>query len=129
MSKEPLADYFQALERLKARRAKINNDVVAIEAGRKKGSIKKSRPVFAELIAAIEAAAAEQTRPRDDQRERLSRVKQAAGELREQLDASLARELSLVAEVFELRKRLAKLTGEKVLPIRSMRTTGVKQQE
>lgn len=118
MVHEPLADYFQALERLKASRAKINNDAVAIEAGRKKGSIKKSRPVFADLIAAIEAAVVEQARPRDDQRERLSRAKQTAGELREQLDASLARELSLVAEVFALRRRLAKLTGENVLPIR-----------
>lgn len=58
--RESLADYFLALERLKARRAAINNDAVSIEAGRKKGSIKKSRPVFAKLIAAIEAAVAEQ---------------------------------------------------------------------
>lgn len=118
MAKEPLTDYFRALERLKARRAVINNDAVAIEAGRKKGSIKKSRAVFAELIIAIGAAAAEQTKPGDDQKERLSRAKQTAGELRELLDASLARELSLVAEVFELRRRLVKLTGEKILPIR-----------
>lgn len=118
MAKETLTDYFQALERLKARRSKINNDAVAIEAGRKKGSIKKSRPVFEDLILAIEASAAEQAKPRGDQRDKLSRAKQTTSELRERLDASLARELSLVAEIFELRKQLAKLTGEKVLPIR-----------
>ncbi len=118
MTMEPLTDYFEALERLKKRKAKINNDAVAIEAGRKKGSIKKSRSVYASLIAAIDAAAAEETRPRNEQQKQLSKAKQTAEELREQLDASLARELSLLAELYEMKKRLAKLTGDNVLPIR-----------
>ncbi len=118
MTSEPIAEYFEALERLKKRRERVNNDTVAIEAGRKKGSIKKSRPVFADLIVAINAAAADQTKPKDEQQERLTKIKLAAGDLREQLDASRAREISLLAELYEVRKQLAKLTGGKVIPIR-----------
>lgn len=57
-----LNDYYAALERLKANKptilpkgSAINNDTVALEAGRKRGSIKKSR--HAVLIEAIEQAA------------------------------------------------------------------------
>jgi DNA invertase Pin-like site-specific DNA recombinase len=113
-----IADYFAALDRLKRRHEKINNDAVAIEAGRTKGSIKKSRPVFAELIAAIDAAASKQAHPRTDHVARLNRLKETVSELRLQLDASYARELSLLAEIYELRKQVANLTGGKVLPIR-----------
>ena len=55
-------EYYAALERLKANKptvlpkgSAINNDTVALEAGRKRGSIKKSR--HAALIEAIEQAA------------------------------------------------------------------------
>ena len=54
-------EYYAALERLKANKpiilpkgSAINNDTVAMEAGRKRGSIKKSR--HAALIEAIELA-------------------------------------------------------------------------
>lgn len=58
---EMLKDYFEALERLKSGKpvimpkgTKITNDSVSLEAGRKKGTIKKSRQIFAELIKAID---------------------------------------------------------------------------
>jgi hypothetical protein len=48
-----LSEYFEALERLTKGRpvnvpkgSKITNDSVSLEAGRKKGTIKKSRPIF-----------------------------------------------------------------------------------
>ena len=54
---DTLQEYFEALERLKSnnpinvlKNSKINNDSVALEAGRKRGSIKKSREIFAELM-------------------------------------------------------------------------------
>lgn len=125
MTTEPLTEYFDALERLKKGRpniiekgAKITNDAVSLETGRKKGSIKKSRDFFRDLIAAIDAAAAEQARPKAEQTERLNKFKQTAGSLREQLDASLAREICLLAELYDTKKKLVTLTGEKVLPIR-----------
>ena len=117
-----LLDYYAALERLKARKATINNDTVAIEAGRKKGTIKRSRPLYHELIAAIQKAAKEQaeaSKPSNDVGEQLKKAKTTSKELRQQLDASRAREMSLVLKVFELRKQVAALTGENVLPIRT----------
>ena len=59
-----VSKYFEALERLKGRGAPINNDAVAIEAGSGRGSIKKSRLAYAELIAAIDMAATEQAEAR-----------------------------------------------------------------
>lgn len=125
MAKQSLDEYFQALERLKnghprlvEKGAKITNDAVSLEAGRKKGSIKKSRPLFDELIEAIDAAAVEQASPRQEQGNRLNKIKQTAETLRVQLDAALARELSLLAELYETKKKLERLTGENVLPIR-----------
>ena len=64
---EMLGEYFEALERLKQGKPlhvsvgiKISNDSVALEAGRNKGAIKKSRSIFADLIVAIDMAANEQ---------------------------------------------------------------------
>ncbi|GJI88888.1 hypothetical protein [Duganella hordei] len=118
-------EYFLALDRIKQgtprivrKDAKINNDSVSLEAGRKKGSIKKSRQQFGALIAAIDDAAAEQSRPQDDQSQRLKKVKETADTLRIELDAALARELSLLAELYDMKKKLAALSGENVLPIR-----------
>jgi hypothetical protein len=121
----PLDEYFAALERLKKARptivskgVKITNDAVALEAGRGKGSIKKSRPAFADLIQAIDAAAAAQARPKHEQNERLNRAKMAATQCRRELEASLAREISLLHELYEVKKKLFRLTGEAVLPLR-----------
>ena len=113
-----MIDYYAALDRLcKRKGARINNDAVAIEAGRKKGSIKKSRSQFAELIDAIDAASAASDRPKLDVTDRLERAKRDAKHLRAQLDESLARELSLLRQVFNLRKELTALRGGSVLPL------------
>lgn len=115
---EAMADYYAALERLKKRKgARLNNDTVAIEAGRKKGSIKKSRPQFAELIEEIEAANAVTERPKLELTDRLNRAKDNAKNLQTQLDESLARELALLRQLFSLRKDLAALRGGSVLPL------------
>lgn len=115
---EAMIDYYAALERLSKRKgARINNDTVAVEAGRKKGSIKKSRPQFAELIEAIDAANAASERPKLEVTDRLERAKGDAKHLRAQLDESLARELSLLRQVFSLRKELTLLRGGTILPL------------
>ena len=115
---EAMIDYYAALERLSTRKgARINNDTVAVEAGRKKGSIKKSRPQFAELIEAIDAANAASERPKLEVTDRLERAKGDAKHLRTQLDESLARELSLLRQVFSLRKELTLLRGGTILPL------------
>lgn len=125
MASQPLDDYFDALERLKKGASKvvpkgtrITNDAVALEAGRGKGSIKKSRLVFADLIAAIEEAARAQASPARENRDRIARAKADAEDYRSKLDAALVREVCLLRELAEVKKKLAQLTGAKVLPIR-----------
>ena len=130
MTQRPLDEYFAALERLKKGRptivpkgVKVSNDAVALEAGRAKGSIKKSRPVFADLIHAIEAAAWEQARPNNEHQERVDKARRAASQCRRELEASLAREISLLHELYAVKKKLSRLTGEAVLPLRGKTAT------
>ena len=125
MTTGTLQDYFAALERLKQGRPntvpkgmRITNDAVALEAGRGKGSIKKSRPIFYALIQAIDEAATAQSHPKYVEKERLRKGKESAEQCRRDLEAALAREVSLLREVYALKKQLSKLTGGKVLPLR-----------
>jgi hypothetical protein len=120
-----LSDYFDALERLKKGRprivpagTKITNDAVSLEAGRGKGTIKRSRPVFADLIKAIEEATAESPNARDALKVRLDATKEAAEKYRRLWEDALSREASLLMELYEAKKAIAKLTGGAVLPIR-----------
>lgn len=124
-----LTDYFAALERLKKGRpvnvpkgAKITNDSVSLEAGRKKGTIKKSRPIFSDLIEAIDAAAKAEDKPRDEIRERLAAAKAEAARYRALWEEALAREVSLVKQLWDERDAWAEereaLIGGKVTPIR-----------
>lgn len=124
-----LKDYFEALERLKngkpvnvPKGTKITNDSVSLEAGRKKGTIKKSRPVFRELINAISAAAATDINQTDEMRMRLDQAKAEAAKYRALWEEALAREVSLVKELWDSREawkreREAMECG-KVTPIR-----------
>ena len=124
-----LKDYFEALERLKKGKpinvlkgTKITNDSVSLEAGRKKGTIKKSRPIFSDLIEAIDAAAKVETKPGDEMRSKLDEAKDQAARYRVLWEEALAREVSLVKQLWDEREAWAKeraaLTGGKVIPIR-----------
>jgi hypothetical protein len=136
MNEDILAEYRTALKRLidgqptiVPRGTKITRDAVSLEAGRGKGTIKKSRAVFAELIAEIEAAAAKQSDPKREVQERTTRLKLGMIELRSQLDAALSREMSLVYELFEVKYTLAKITQSKVVPIRANKSSVTAQPE
>lgn len=123
-----LTDYFEALERLKKgqplvvpKGSKITYDAVSLEAGRGKGTIKKSRPIFADLIKAIAEAGAEHPNAQDEVKWKLASVKDSAKKYRALWEEALAREVSLLMELYEVKKALAELTGEKVIPIRGRR--------
>jgi len=125
MQHQLLEDYFLALERLKKghpnivpKGTKITNDAVALEAGRGKGSIKKSRPSFIKLIQAIDDAAMEQAKPKNEQRDRMNIIKATSDNYRRELEAAFAREISLLHELYDVKKKLSRLTGDKVLPLR-----------
>ena len=121
---EALVEYFEALERLKVNKpirmnigTKITNDSVALEAGRSKGAIKKSRLIFADLIIAIDSAAAEQNVTSLDQR-KLLKIQEELKTAREDLEKALAREISLLYENYQLKKQLNALNGTNIIPIR-----------
>lgn len=110
-----LKDYFDALDRLKLGKTinvpkgtKITNDSVSLEAGRKKGTIKRSRPVFSDLIKAIDDAAKAESRPQDEMRQRLDQAKAEAARYRALWEEALAREISLVKELWDAREAWAK---------------------
>lgn len=122
---QSMADYFDALERLiagdprvMAKGTKINNDAVALEAGRGKGSIKISRPIFADLIVAIDRAAEAQAKNSNPEKERIEKLKGSVEDYRAKWEAAISREVCLLQEVYELKQHLRKLTGANILPIR-----------
>lgn len=127
-----LQDYREALERLKKGRptlvpkgTKITNDSVSLEAGRKKGTIKRARPLFKDLIEEIDAAAAEQSKPQDQQKAKIDELKAEVIKYRTLWEEALTREVSLVKQLWDERQewaqREAALTGEKVTAINSRR--------
>ncbi|WP_180102350.1 hypothetical protein [Acinetobacter sp. YH12126] len=112
-----LNDYKAALERLKANKpnvlpkgSAINNDTVALEAGRKRGSIKKSR--HAALIEAIELAAQEMGQENLSPAQQIEQakiktkaVKTDYEQLKEDYEKLLEKMNSLLLENFELRQK------------------------
>jgi hypothetical protein len=130
-----LQEYFNALDRLKEGRpervpkgTKITNDSVSLEAGRKKGTIKRSRPIFRDLIEAIDAAAAGKAKPQDDLKEQLAAAKAEAQKYRRLWEEALSREVSLVKQLWDERKEWtaekSALTGEKVASILRKKSKG-----
>ncbi|WEH91896.1 hypothetical protein PYR75_15325 [Acinetobacter soli] len=115
-----LNEYYAALERLKANKptvlpkgSAINNDTVALEAGRKRGSIKKSR--HATLIEAIELAANEAgqnvlspAQQIEQAKTKTKAVKSDYEQLKEDYEKLLEKFNSLLLENFELKKRTFK---------------------
>ncbi|RYL29489.1 hypothetical protein [Acinetobacter piscicola] len=113
-----LNEYYAALERLKANKpivlpkgSAINNDTVALEAGRKRGSIKKSRHVA--LVETIEQAAQEvgqnilsPTQQVEQAKNKTKAVKSAYEQLEEDYEKLLEKCSSLLLENFELRQKV-----------------------
>lgn len=132
MASNSLTEYFEALERLQkgvpnvvSKGIKITNDSVAIEAGRGKGSIKKSRPIFAALIEAIDSAAEQQADSTNAEKNKLKEAKSEAKRYRELWEEALCREASLAKQLWDERQawaaKEAALTGEKVTSIHAKR--------
>ncbi|EIK9884158.1 hypothetical protein LKW57_002140 [Salmonella enterica] len=101
-------DYYSALERLINNvpvivpiGTKISYDAVSLEAGKSKGSIKKSRPIFTDLIKKIDKL--KESRKDTDGID-INRLRHEILELKNQLDNSLAREICLIIELHELKK-------------------------
>ena len=116
-----LNEYYAALERLKANKptilpkgSAINNDTVALEAGRKRGSIKKSR--HAALIEEIELAAQQvgqnvlsPTQQIEQAKTKTKAVKSDYEQLKDDYEKLLEKANSLLVENFELRHKVGSL--------------------
>jgi hypothetical protein len=112
---ESIKDYFEALNRLINNKPicvsgsyKINKDTVALEAGRKRGSIKKSREVFSDLIDAINAAENKIEAPKKEQINKLNNLKVDRDKYKELYEQALNRELMYMEHVNELEKEIKK---------------------
>lgn len=108
-------EYWEALARLKddkpiriAKGSIINKDAVALEAGRKRGSIKKSRQTYADLIAAIDLAALESMQKEPDLLVKLEKERSQKSNYRDLYQKALNRELMLLSRLADLEKRLKK---------------------
>lgn len=104
-AKVQVEKYYAALRRLVDRGEPINNDTVALEAGSGRGSIKRSRPAYSDLIKAIEAASAAQAE-RNATVDPLPALKEQLTSLGRRLDQALEREVCLLQEVYTLREEL-----------------------
>ncbi|MGY3958989.1 hypothetical protein [Aeromonas popoffii] len=108
-------DYYEALQRLVEGKPKIvplesniNNDTVALEAGRTRGSIKKSRANHEKLINDIRLAEQGLLIEKDcDVKHEADRERVVF--LKSMLDESLEREISLLFENFNLHQEILKL--------------------
>lgn len=124
MSINSLQDYFEALDRLVAgcpkivaKGTRITNDSVSIEAGRGKGSIKKSRLVFSDLIEAIRVVAENQFQGKNEIQEKIDKAKKQTLSYKKMYEESIGRELSLIYEIDELKQTIRQLTNNKVSSI------------
>jgi len=123
---------FDALHRLVTNRPNIvpkntpiTLDAVALEAGYKKGAIRRARESNTILIESIDAAASEQANKRSNTKSDKVLIEKVRSKHREVLkfkalyEESLAREISLIKQLWEERAEWAKLnqsmTGEKIV--------------
>ena len=106
-------EYWQALDRLMQgkptkvpKNSQINKDTVALEAGRKRGSIKKSRKSFGELIEAIEHCSQSAQYQTPNINERLKRERELKKNYKELNHQALNRELMLIEQLSKLEKEV-----------------------
>jgi hypothetical protein len=116
-----LNEYYEALARLIANRPKrvakgikISNDSVAIEAGRCKGSIKKSRPGFLELIKAIHTARERQVNGSADEQQKaqIAKIKGLTKRYRDELDIAIGSLVSYVYQIHQLQQKTELLESQ-----------------
>ena len=114
-------EYYKALDRLIHNKpinvpigTKINNDTVALEAGRKRGSIKKSREIFLDLIDKIDKVSKKRELQEKEQKIKIEKLKNKANDYRILYEEVLNRELMLIERIKFLESELEKLTKKKL---------------
>lgn len=100
--------YHAALRRLIARGDPISNDAVALEAGSRRGAIKKSRPAYIDLIKDIDTAETARL-AKTESVDPVPKLRDENERLKRRLDQALERELCLLNEVYTLREEVRQL--------------------
>lgn len=115
MTRKAIDDYYDALQRLINNKplnipkdSKINNDTVALEASRKRGSIKRSREGFEQLIKDILTAEEKRTQGARKLQDKLEQTKQDKINIEVLYNKSLNRELMYLETINELEKEINK---------------------
>jgi len=110
-----LDQYYAAFERLKnnnpiniPKNSKINNDTVALETGKKRGTIKKSREIFIGLIEDIEEYNKQKNEPLIQYETKIKKYKTEVKKYKELYEEALNRELMLLEKLNEFEKELKK---------------------
>ncbi len=114
-----LDKYFDALDRIKnnnpifvPKGSRINNDSVALEAGKTRGSIKKSRKTFTSLIEEIEKAAQLQSEQEiNTVTHQLEKRKSEKEHYRNLYHQSINRELMLLEKLAEIEKQVSAISA------------------
>jgi len=126
MNLHSIKEYWEALERLKKGKplnvptgGRITNDQVSLEAGRGRGSIKKSRESYRELISAIEAAEAERQQSSNKDEEKYQRRRAEAESYKLLYLTAVARQISLAKENKELKTEIKRLKSQNIRPLRN----------
>lgn len=135
MKEIAVSKHFQALERLEKDQPKIvskgtliNNDSVAVEAGAKKGSIRKARAGHQVLITEIQAASDRKRLPPPGTQavskgrersleEKLEHCLKELAACQQQRDEAIAREISLIAELRDAQNQIVQMSSGKVKSI------------
>lgn len=121
--------YWDALNRILAgkplivmQNSPITYDLVALEAGRSRGSIKADRPQYKALRLAIREAAAKQVLPKKPTsvrqgKDKLKAKNQDIEDLKKERDEARSRELMLILYIDKLEKELVRLRKPRVVKI------------
>jgi hypothetical protein len=90
-------------------------DIGALEAGRKRGSIKKSREVFLELIEAIKKASEDKSKNTSQHIEQITKIKDKMNNFKHLYEEALNRELMYIERINELEKALKNISSNKII--------------
>lgn len=108
-----MQEYYGALDRLIKNKpnivpkgSKINNDTVALEAGKKRGAIRTDREVFIKLIEDINEVSNKEKAPIQELQLKLDKIKSEKEEYKELYQKAINREVMYIEQINELEKKL-----------------------
>ena len=124
-----IIEYFEALNRLVEKDVKPTFDAVAIEAGRKKGSIRRGLDRHKDLVAAIDWAAEQFGKEAEKSKEfqqatRIDKLKKERDQYKLRYDNLLDKHLGVINQLEEQRLKIMKLREQLGEQLAEKKATG-----